>query len=47
MAQPPSPDFVHAMYTTNRALDAGGVNQILRRLIKLRVSYINGFNYRI
>jgi hypothetical protein len=33
-----SPDLVQAMYTTSRALDAGVMDQILCRLIKLRVS---------
>ena len=42
-----SPDLVQAMYATNKALDAGSVDQILRRLIELRVSQINGCNYCI
>ena len=33
-----SPDLVQAMYKTNRALDAGDINQFLLRLINLRVS---------
>ena len=40
-----SPGAVKGMYGTNAYLDDAPVDQILRRLVELRVSQINGCNY--
>ena len=37
-----SPGAVGGMYGTNAYLDAAPIDQVLRRLIELRVSQING-----
>ena len=42
-----SPGAVKGMYGTNAYLDDAPINQVLRRLIDLRVSQINGCKYCI
>lgn len=42
-----SPGAVKGMYGTNAYLDDAPIDQVLRRLVELRVSQINGCNYCI
>lgn len=42
-----SPGAVEGMYGTNAYLDDAPIDQVLRRLVELRVSQINGCNYCI